>query len=277
MVLAIVSFPRDLLAPLTLSRRQVIVGLVLLVSAGSVFMVAMPSYKRWDWVMSIWTFGLIPLTGIAGFLMQSSLRDPQRIIWWRGIASFVLFVLISFALGSWGTFVGVGTVIAFLIASSATGVAIVTGVWTAWSLPRWRKLTALMIGIVFPAAFFASIWVGASWSPESITKKNGDLIVQSLEQYYVENGVYPTELTELVPGYLTGLPKALTTQRTGWLYTSTINQYTLGYWHSPGSYGIVTLCLHQSRSKKWECKPTLHTRDWEPFSPVLTPIPTPKP
>jgi hypothetical protein len=183
-----------------------------------------------------------------------------------------LFALACTLLCGFASLGHLGPVLALLTMLSATGVAIVTGAWMVYSLPGWRKLSAVLIGFVLPMVFSASIWVGENQSPEKVTRRNGDKIAYALEQYYAETGEYPTELNDLVPANLTELPQALTTQGTGWLYTSSTNQYTLGYWHYPHKLGVV-LCLYSSESKNWQCESTFHSQGWGPFSPVWTPVP----
>ncbi len=261
MGLAIFAIPRGWL----LLRRKVVVSLILLFLVGFVVVILTTDHSR-D------ILGPPFFTAIVGFLMQSSLHESRKIHWWRIALSLMLSVLACFALGHVASFGGWAPAFAFFVALSATGIAIVAGLWMVWSLPRWRKLAALVVGVVLPVTFLASISIGETRSPETVTEKNGDRIVQALEQYHLETGTYPTELTGLAPVYLAALPEALTTQGTGWLYTSNDKQYTLGYWHDPDRDG-ATLCLHSSESKNWECEFTFMPRGWGPFQGVPTPTP----
>ena len=254
------------------ARRKAIAGLALLCAVGLLTILATPDYTVAAFTRSVQSLWLIPLLiGIAGFLIQSSLRDPPGFCWWRIAVGFVLLVLACFSLSAMSSLGQLAPVMALLVALATTGVAIVTALWMIWSLPRWRKLIAVLVGVLFPAMLFASIWIGDTQSPEENTQRNGNVIVQALEQCYAETGTYPAKLIELVPTYLTEVPEALTTQGTGWLYTATASQYTLGYWHYPRKFG-VTLCLHSSESEGWQCNHTYRYQDWEPFSPVPTPV-----
>jgi hypothetical protein len=273
MGVAILVIPRLSSAARSTWQRNLIVGAVLILIVAFFITLAMPIHagcSKDEILFLIMAFGPIPLAGIAGFLMHSGLRDWWRISWWHmggGLALFAMGCLLLRDLASGGR---LGPVIAFLVALSATGVAIVTALWMVWSLPRWRKLAALLPAIVLPAALFVSIWIGEGQSPEEITQRNGDTIAQALERYHAETGIYPAELTELVPTCLVEIPEALTTQGTGWLYTSDSNQYTLGYWHYPDKLGVI-LCLHSSTDEGWQCQSTYSAEDWTPFSPVPTP------
>lgn len=256
-----------------LRRSVVILGISVILLIGIIVLVA-PYRVRYDIVNNIQLFGPILLAGIAGFLLQYSLRDSHRVHWWCIAISMALFIAGCFLLWWLASLGGLATLCAFFTALSSVGVTTVAAIWMARSLWRWRKLTALLVGFVIPAAFVASVLLGETQSPEDITQRNGNIIVQALEQRRSESGVYPTSLDKLVPVCLNELPEALTTQGTGWLYTSDGSQYTLGYWDDPRWFG-VNLCLHSSESKGWRCKYTYGYQDWSPFSPV--PTPTPKP
>jgi hypothetical protein len=260
-------------------RSRVIWGVSLFL-LGIVVLVALMQYydicSIYDVSFVILLCGPTLLVGIAGFFLQYALRDPCLVRWRYIAVSLALLAVGCFLLGTIASFGRLWPFWAFLIALSCVSVALVTAIWIAWSLRRWRKLIALLVVFVLPAVFWASVLTGDTQSPEGITEKNGDMIVQALEQYHDANGMYPTHLAELVPVHLSELPEALTTQGTGWLYTSDARKYTLGYWHYPHKLGVI-LCLHDSETTEWQCESTVYAQGWEPFSPVLTPIPTPGP
>jgi len=251
-------------------RLRVILGVILFLLIGVIVLVA-PSYVRHDVINSIQVFGPIPLVGIAGFLLQYGLRDPYRVRWGSIAVSLALLAAVCFLLWNTASLGRLGPVFAFITVLSVAGVTLVTAIWMLWSLRRWRKLIALLVGFALPAVFLASVWMGEEQSPEEITQRNGDVIVQALGQYHTESGVYPTDLAELVPAHLNELPEARTMQDTGWLYTSDTRKYTLGYWHYPDKLGVI-LCLHSSKITGWQCEPTYRAQDWSPFSPVPTPV-----
>jgi uncharacterized membrane protein (Fun14 family) len=161
-----------------------------------------------------------------------------------------------------------GATAALLSILPTVGVGIVTALWMVWSLPCWRKLAALLTGILFPAALFVSLWIGADNSPDTITRRNGDAIVQSLERYHAETGTYPSELIGLVPAVLTALPEKPQTVG-GWLYTITDNEYTLGYVDGVDQYGYW-VCVHSSENPKWDCFVDVGNRFKLPPTPYYT-------
>ena len=250
-------------------RQKVIIGVVACVVSLAILILANFDHEVSSFLNSVRIFWPIPLmVGVAGFLMQSSLQDASRISWWRIITSSVLLVSLCVFMAIISS--GGGGLGAILLILPTVGVEIVAALWMVWSLPRWRKFAALIMGVAVPVGLVVSVLIGNTQSPETITEKNGNRIVQALEQYHLETGAYPTELTKLVPVYFAAVPEAHTTQGTGWLYTANDNQYTLGYWYYPEKYG-VTLCLHSTENNKWECEPTYLSRGWGPFQGVPTP------
>jgi hypothetical protein len=172
-------------------------------------------------------FVIIP--SASGFLLQSALHNKDRIIWWRVALSISLIGCLSGVLAwiaSIGQFAPVG---ALILAGYAIIVVLIASAWIAWTVPRWRKLSALALVILTPYAFWTSIQYGDTQSPESITQRHGDMIIPALEQYHAAHGAYPSALNELVPNYISVLPEALTTQGTGWLYKAESGQYALRY------------------------------------------------
>ncbi len=217
---------------------------------------------------------LIPLllVTVAGVLFQRSLQNSQTPHWQTAGVSLVTLILLGLllgylaSLGSWG---GVG---ATLLSGIAGVAAVAICVWLVCTLPRWRKLASLGFVAATALVILTSWNLGNYHSPEAMVERNAEIIVQALEEYYTESGMYPAVLDDLVPTYLPTLPEAVTTQGTGWLYESTNTTYTLGYWMWPEKYG-VWLCLYSSSSKSEECHPTGYTENsWEPFLPVYTPM-----
>jgi hypothetical protein len=221
-------------------------------------------------------FLLLPaaLIGVVGFLVQSSLRDPRTVSWWRLAGSVLIAVGVCFRLGFLASVGGLGGVFAVILGLIATLPALGAGIWIAWSVPRWRKLVALLV-LLIPTAFWISIEQGDAQSLEQITQRHGDQIVQALQAYHTAQRNYPAALSDLVPSYLPSLPDALTTQGTGWLYQSDIERYTLGYWYYPGKE-VVMLCRYSSTKPSWDCGVTPNTQEgWAPFQVVWTPVAEP--
>ncbi len=212
--------------------------------------------------------------GVAGLLIQSSLRYPHVISWWRLASGIIIVLGVCFGLAALASVGGLAPLFALILGSIATLPALISGVWIAWSAPRWRKLAAPLVGLLIPFAFWISIWQGDAQSPENITQRHGDQIVHALETFHTVQQSYPAALTALVPIYLPNLPVALTTQGTGWLYDTDSHTYTLGYWHYPGKYDVI-LCRFRSTSSAWNCGVTDNTpQGWAPFRIVWTPTPT---
>jgi hypothetical protein len=215
------------------------------------------------------------LTGVAGFLIQASLRDQRTISWWRLAGSIIIVLGVCFGLGALASVGELGGPFALISGTIATIPAFISGIWIGWSVPRWRRLAAPLVVLLIPYAFWSSIWQGDAQSPEKVTQRHGDQIVQALESYQAAQRRYPVALTELVPIYLPSLPTALTTQGTGWLYHTDSQQYTLGYWHYPSKEAAI-LCRYHSTSPSWDCGVTANTaQGWAPFRVVWTPVPQP--
>jgi hypothetical protein len=220
-------------------------------------------------------FFLFPamLTSVAGFLVQSSLRDPRAISWWRLVISVLIIVGCCVGLGTLARGGQLGGPVALILGAVATVPILITGVWIVWSAPHWSKLIAPLIVLLIPTAFWISIQHGDAQSPEQITQRHGDRIIQALDAYHADQRSYPAALTALVPRYLPSLPDARTTQETGWLYQTDSQQYMLGYWYDPDK-AVVTVCRYHSTNPSWACSPTANTvQGWAPFQIVWTPVP----
>lgn len=210
-------------------------------------------------------------TALAGFLFQSALRQPNRVIWWRLITGTLIFALMCLYLEELASDGGLGGAVALITAIFATLPILISAAWILWSVPRWRKLCAIILVLLLPSAFWFSIQQGDAQSPESITQLHGDQIVQALEHYHSIQQRYPAALATLVPNYISRLPDALTTQGTGWLYHTDGRQYTLGYWHYPDRDAVI-LCRYHSIRPEWQCKVTPNNQyGWAPFPVVMTP------
>jgi hypothetical protein len=224
-----------------------------------------------DWIPDVvYIYGSPFLIGLATFLIVSGVSKAHRSCWWRVLAGLAISVLVglwSIDLASRGGMGGVGAVITTLFALVAV---VVVALGMLVSLRGWWKLTAALPVVLFPLVLFGSIVIGHRRSPKSVTQDNGDVIVQALDDHYATTGSYPPELARLVPAYLATLPEALTTQGTGWLYDSSGDGFTLGYWQWPGKFGSSYVCLYTSVDETWECE----FDQWGPFKAVSTPTPS---
>ena len=123
------------------------------------------------------------------------------------------------------------------------------------SLPGKRRWAALVFFVLTALILIASLSIGGHFSPASSDRRSAETIAQALEEYHANTGSYPAELEALVPGYLTAIPEVETIPDRGWLYRSTADTYTLGYWIGP--HGGTTLCLRGSEWKGEDCQVTL--------------------
>jgi hypothetical protein len=212
----------------------------------------------------VWPF-IAPI--LAGYLIQSGLREP-RVQWWRLLVSVVVIGLLCFSLYADASLGGWGLVGAFVFGFLSACLALAVAIWLAWTLPRWRKLAGPIFCVALVPAMYYSVEAGDWRSPEDTTRRNGDLIIQALDQYHATSGHYPEKLTQLEPTYLATLPEAETTQGTGWLYESDGHDFTLGYWYWPDRWN-TRVCLYASPGQTWECG----IWNWGPFEGVPTPSP----
>jgi len=210
-------------------------------------------------------FGPAIITTIAAFFFYTGLRDSQKTSWIKialGISLLWLVCgwLIALVISDWG-------VIAFTEVLFASGAAVLAGIWLIWSLARWRKLAGLLLGVGFPFVLFISLEVGFPYSPDSIIRKNGNVIARALNEYYADKGNYPEILDELVPTYLADLREPETIW--GWLYRAGEDDFTLGYVFYVDKLGY-TICKYSRTAPEWNCPLDYSTT---PFHLAPTPMP----
>ena len=210
----------------------------------------------------IFLFGQAIVVGLAGYLIVEAISKH----WGLGLPSIALILLTCYwfayeaSLGAWG---GVAAFISLIPSSLAV---FISGLMIALVLKGWRKLFALFFILGLPISFFLAMEYGKTYSPEDVTERNGEIIVKALQSYRRDRGIYPSSLIELVPTYLESIPEALTTQHSGWLYTTQESQFTLGYWRWPEKMG-ASVCLYRSGNTTWDCE----LNKWGPFHQVPTP------
>ncbi len=221
-----------------------------------------------DAVISAFLFGPVATTTVGVFLLHSGLRQPGKLIWWRIASCTILLAVTPYWLSRIAQLGDLAIVYVFLLTLFLACVAIVSGLWMLWVLHKWRKVASATVAVAFPILLWFGFLAGMSNAPEEATENNGDQIVQVLRDYHTHSGVYPKQLAQLEPEYLTILPQALTTQGTGWLYSSDGTTFTLGYWKWPEKFG-AWVCLYESDNPKWVCD----LNHWGPFQEVPTPGP----
>lgn len=207
------------------------------------------------------------LVPIASYILYKGLRDLHHINWKEiGKASGLLVLACGFLAV---IIFRAGTLAGFLSGYFATISALLSGLFLGIFLPQWRKLAGLLIGIGFPMVMFLSIIASDPISPDSIVRRNGEGIAQTLTKYHNDKGKYPETLEELIPTYISELKEPRHVW--GWLYTADQNNFTLGYVTHVDNMGY-SICKYSAIIPEWNCPRSYST---EPF--YLEPTPTPEP
>ncbi len=246
-------------------RRLTLFGGGLLLLYGLLWIISRITTSN-DWLLL--QLFLLPylMTCIAGLLMRSGLQASFGISRSTITISVLLLSAVCFLVADFASYGLLAVVFAFLTAFTTTIVAVIVGIWLERSLKGRRRTIALFVGLVFPIGLFLSVQIGDSYSPEGQTRQHGEHVIQALDQFHQNVGKYPSTLSEVAPTYVTVVPEALTTQGTGWLYTTTQNGFILGYWYYPDKMGS-DVCLYSSQARKWVCD----FNNWGPFRVVPTP------
>jgi hypothetical protein len=220
-----------------------------------------------DRELSLFVLGQWCLAGLAALLLQFALRELKSRSLVLITVSLMIFARLCYWLGDFASEGDLAPGFAFMQAILLSIIVLAVGIWMVWSLPGWCKAAALLMIVAFPVALFISIDTGYERSPDAIIRRNGQAIVQALEQYHEKTGTYPKSLEELVPTYLNPLP---TEPKTiwGWLYTSSDDDFTLGYVCDVGKLGY-DVCVYTSETREWDW---LHNSTG-PFTLEPTPIP----
>lgn len=136
------------------------------------------------------------------------------------------------------------------IALSLIPVAIIQSFFSKYRVIALRSLflSCLMAVFLFSEVFLAdTIW--ADWTDKS--REQGDKIVQSLNQYFEDEGQYPDALIDLVPDFLESIPRIEFGHRLeGFQYISSEDTFTLSF-----QAGKLTFCQYQAEpgSGSWQC------------------------
>jgi hypothetical protein len=195
-------------------------------------------------------FPFLALTIVGMLLPAISLRTQGKFYWVLVVLSGLLLIPDCILVGWMAILGGLGAVIGFFYGLILTVFALICAIGLAIFLPGRRKIAPLVITAVLPVMMLVSLHFGDSNSWESQTMANGNLISQALGQYHVDHDVYPNALDALVPKYLTDLREP--SIRSGWLYQTTGQEFSLGFVYDVGSSDIGGIYLYQSTHPEWE-------------------------
>ena len=133
---------------------------------------------------------------------------------------------------------------------------IIAGLLLALKLDDRKAIISLVFIILFPIALFVSVGIGSEYSPEALTRKNGDTVVQALEQYYAEKGAYPIALVDLVPTHLATIPEPRVFEGgwknaidNEWEYQVISDSFRLRFWYL--TFDDIEYCEYSSKSQQW--------------------------
>ena len=208
----------------------------------------------------------------AGILLHRRLSARRAIQWATVITVLLSLLLASYNIGKFTSYGDLSIIFTFFVGLKAILVAIGISAWLIITRPNWQKLMAIGFMLLSIASIIGGYRIGDYHTPENIMQRNAETIVKALERYHDQFNHYPATIDGLVPEQLPQLPEAITTQGTGWLYTSDGTSYTLGYWMLPYKFG-VHLCLYGSENRLIQDCGLTERDGWEPFSPIYTPMP----
>jgi hypothetical protein len=93
------------------------------------------------------------------------------------------------------------------------------------------------------------IWSWESHKDECISI--GNIIVEALDKYYVDNGVYPKTLDELVPNYLEKVPNHLVGNKQWYYHYRGDDETVFELLFSPNHIHRYPCCFYSSDDKEW--------------------------
>ncbi len=223
-------------------------------------------------------------TAGAGAVLRPWLAAPTRGHAWRPITAVLLLAPVCWLMFIYGVSYPL-VIIPVVIWISAT-LAAAAAAWRWRHIGRPRAIVAgAVMGIGFPALLL--------WMPQ-LNKADlharydacaAPLVVDALDRYRAVAGRYPAVFRDLYGGYPPapqsrpagptfapledGSPPFVlcrATNLTDWLYTTTDNQYVLGYWqHYPNIEALgARVCLYRSDARVWRCE----WNGWGPFPPA---------
>jgi hypothetical protein len=205
------------------------------------------------------------LAGVAMLLLGTGLAESLAKSWWKILVS----ALVLSGLIGWIFFLASlsGDFLLPIPALLMSGVVFICAASIVWTLPRWRKLIGLSIGILFPLATYIAMDQGIDHSPDVVTSRNAEVIVLALQRYHTDHGQYPANLTQLVPDYLAQIPEKLITVNTPWQYKSDSKRFDFGYLEYPDTLARSWICSYASDEPIWNCT----SGNFKPFGWIPTP------
>ena len=216
-------------------------------------------------ILSIPALILAAMVGLAAFSIHSGLRRAPQVVWWCIITGLLLLASLVSLQFAWSGTSWASNIIAGYTLFLATIVAIIAAVWMLWTLRGWSKLSAGVVGLIFPITLFASTVLGFELPREKATRCALLRTARALDNYHAAYGRYPDLLVELDPN-LSDRPPPDCDIGGGsyWLYKKTSNQYYLGHWRYTELKVLgPRVCIYTSVTSELRCG----VNNWGPFPP----------
>jgi hypothetical protein len=232
------------------SRHLILVGVALVILAIFLWLMSMTHndlYGIWiGFYMLVLPYLLI---GGAAFCVRAGVRTRPSISYGSILVGVALLLLACYVLAdiTSGTD-GLG--VFFLLPTFIVG--LIAALAIAYATQGRRRKFAFLLGIMFPVSLFLSFVVGLSFTEEKVAQRNGDQIIQALDQHRLTTGKYPANLSDLLPIYLPELPPLLLRDNTGWLYHSDGDAFTLEFKYYPDRR-VIGSCMFSSQQPHWDC------------------------
>ena len=151
------------------------------------------------------------LLGLSAALVAKSLYDLYWVMVWDNV---------------WGTtydWTGYLWLLFPLLAAAVASLAL------AVTLPDRTKLAALGYLLLVSASIFTVAAVAQRVDQHRLTERRAERIVEAIEAYYVQEGRYPQDLSQLTPRYALALPEPAILYSQDWCYDAGTDYYRLGY------------------------------------------------
>jgi hypothetical protein len=138
---------------------------------------------------------------------------------------------------------GMGGVL-FAMESGLIGVA--AGAVMGMKAKSWFSSAGFFYALLVPLLMFGSFTYGWSVSYHELTERRAARIEAAIERYHERVGVYPSDLSELVPCELLWVPEQVILRGEDWCFASGANGYLLGaYWREYFSAPLEFYLLFQ--------------------------------
>lgn len=149
-----------------------------------------------------------------------------------------------------------------LVLLTVSGVAAVAAaVMLAFSTTGWRRWA----GLLYPALLLGlmsvtvnNVWPAGNQSVEDMTESRAARIAQAIETYYAQDGRYPDQLAQLVPGQLWRIPPPMIIPDETWCYEGNADHYRFGavyreHWSAPSISVRVYASAGDPPQESWIC------------------------